>query len=222
MNKGLSYNNVCLSSEDIATFTKNSQLNDMSISFYYEFLNNELLKGYQNYLLLDPAMVSILYFDESIEDLTDMLIPLNIKNQSYIFFPVNDNTNKYKSKGGTHWALMVYDALRNEYIYFDSLLSKIVTAETIASKYSQVLGLSSDVSLTFPESLDKRQFNTYDCGMFVLEFTESLIKYLMSSGYNKGLTKIDYSIAFDKVNETSVLNKRKEILLIISKLQKSN
>jgi Ulp1 family protease len=44
----LSYNNISLRKTDINTFKNYSQLNDLSISFYYEYLN-EIYKANQNY-----------------------------------------------------------------------------------------------------------------------------------------------------------------------------
>ena len=73
--KNISYNNIYLSEKDIKCFKNSNQLNDMCISFYFEYLTNEIFKeSKDDFVLLDPVVVSSIYFDESIEDLSDMLM----------------------------------------------------------------------------------------------------------------------------------------------------
>mgnify|MGYP001598758110 CR=1 FL=1 len=95
MNNGcLSYQNIFLSESDILTFNEGEQLNDMSISFYFQILSER----YQNlnFISIDPATSFLITFEEDLEDLCCMLKPLKLKEKDYIFIPVNDVKSKFK------------------------------------------------------------------------------------------------------------------------------
>lgn len=225
----LLYRNICLSKYDQDCFNNYNQLNDMCISFYFEYLTEEKYStSKEKFVLIDPVMVSTIYFDESIEDLYDMLFPLNLDKKSFIFLPINDNTNKYAQGGGTHWALLVYSKIEDKFFYFDSTLSYISTIDTVASKISQIIKYKSNnqkkkIEIVEPKSLNKKQFNSYDCGMFVLEFTRKLLDHIRDNlKENKEvlLSKLNYKEVFEDITQDSINLKRDEILNILKNLKK--
>ncbi len=81
----LSYNNIALRKSDINTFKEYTQLNDLSISFYFEILNEKFAKFNNEFTLLDPATVFLLVFETDLEDLVAMLKPLKLHTKQYIF-----------------------------------------------------------------------------------------------------------------------------------------
>ena len=213
----LSYNNISLRKSDINTFKNYSQLNDLSISFYYEYLN-EIYKANQNYFtLLDPAMVFLLIFETEIEDLISMMKPLKIETKEFIFIPVNDIESKYKVGGGNHWALLFYQKSNQTFYYFDSMLSYIKNTNLIIKNLCNILNLSNPEIVCYDEI--KYQQNTFDCGMFVLLFTEMILENLCDKQFQLKFDKKKIKIAFQNISQEKIPCKRKFILNLINQLK---
>lgn len=227
-NGDLSYNNIYLTKEDYKCFEDHNQLNDMCISFYFEYLYSCLYKEIKNkILLIDPVIVSSIYFDDSIPDLYEILLPLEMNNKDFIFLPINDNTNKFSYGGGTHWALLVYIKHDNFFIYLDSTNGKINLIQTIADKFLSILNYSTNneeaadlnATIKFP-IIEKKQFNSYDCGMFVLEYTEVILK-LIQKGKMK-YDEFDFTKDFNEIKQENMKEKRSFILRVIKNLVDSD
>mmetsp|Transcript_29668 Transcript_29668/g.30802 ORF Transcript_29668/g.30802 Transcript_29668/m.30802 type:complete len:245 (+) Transcript_29668:20-754(+) len=198
-----SYRNIYLRREDLNCFIDGNQLNDICISFYYEFLFNKekysTIK--QDVLLLDPAVVINIYFDDCIEDLFYMLSPLDMKSKKYIFLPINDSNDRFQIGGGMHWALMVYSVQEDKYFYIDSTSSTIKHIHTISQKLKKIVNFAESNKNTEEKTIDEKnkgsshmsstielstvltgiQRNSYDCGMYALCFTEVLLDRLVES-----------------------------------------
>lgn len=228
-NKNLIYENICLSPQDYNCFKGKNQLNDLCISFYYNYLLSTKSKTIQSLdqkiVFLDPAVVSNIYFDDSLEDLISMYSPLELENKDFIFIPINDNTDKFKSGGGTHWALMIYSKLDEKFIYIDSTNGRIGIINEIAIKIKSIMKRSSikkDEGLIIYPQIERKQYNSYDCGVFVIEFTDKLIEYIISQyELNKNeiyIEKLDYSNIFKDVHEKSTSLKRMNIINIVNEL----
>jgi sentrin-specific protease 8 len=184
----LSYKSICLYKDDVECFNNYNQLNDMCISFYYAYLTYTLSLP-DNIVLMDPSAVSsIIYFDDDLSELKDYFMDLSDKE--YIFLPVNDNTDKLRAGGGSHWALLVYQKFDNKFYYFDSMLGYIKNTDVLAERVGLMIGVK-DIEIVKP-AIKKYQQNTYDCGMFVLLFTELILKYL------KNERNIGASINYEK------------------------
>ncbi len=204
----LSYKNICLRNSDVECFKNWNQLNDMCISFYFEYLN-----PCSNILLFDPAAVStIVYFEDCIDELNEYF-PVNLETRDYIFLPVNDNTNKYNAGGGSHWALLVYQKSDDKFYYLDSMLSYIENTTILCEKISKMMG-KKKFEVICP-LVTKYQDNTYDCGMFVLAFTELIIEYVKT---NK-LTENCFDAVFDNLNQKYIKDMRIAAINIINKLK---
>jgi sentrin-specific protease 8 len=205
----LSHNNILLRRSDFDCFRDYCQINDMCISFYYDYLNKS-----NNVLLLDPVAVStIIFFEDSIEELKEYF-PLNMENKEYIFLPVNDNTNKFNYGGGSHWALIVYQKSDNCFYYIDSMLSYINNTNILCDKISKIMDRVEGEIVK--ADIIKYQENTYDCGMFVLAFTQFLLNYINNLAINKNCFKD----AFDGLNQSFVKKMRKDIIKLINSLKK--
>ena len=82
---------------------------------------------------------------------------LQVKNKNMIFFPVNLN--------GNHWILVVLNLSSQKWEYYDSLRNEWdkKVMETLKNLHPAIQ------TITVPESIPK-QFNTYDCGIFVIYY----------------------------------------------------
>ena len=213
----LSYNNISLRKSDIDTFKDYNQLNDLSISFFYEILNNKFANYNCQFTLLDPATVFLLVFETDIDDLIAMLKPLKLHTKQYIFIPVNDIDSKYKVGGGNHWALLIYQQSDQTFYYVDSMLNFIKNTNIIVKNLYQILEIKVIQEIVCFD-YEKHQQNTYDCGMFVLSYTETLLDKLASDNFNFKLSKPSLNSILQGYSQNIVTEKRKKILNFIKSL----
>jgi sentrin-specific protease 8 len=213
-NISLSYKSICLYQSDIECFKDYNELNDMSISFYYEYLSNSL-KLSPEIVLMDPsAVISIIHFDDDLSELKDYF--MNLTDKKYKFLTVNDNTDKFKAGGGTHWALLVYQQSDKTFYYFDSMLRYISNTDILVERISLMVN-DSGTKVVQP-GIKKYQGNTYDCGMFVLKFAEYLLKFINKGNILSNELDFDKDI-FNNVSQDKMKSYRREILKIIKNLQ---
>jgi len=230
----LNYKSVCLRKSDISCYENYHYLNDLCISFYYEIIADKFMKFESEILLLDPSSVSTIYFDDEIEDLRDCFGALNFEERKYIFIPVNDATDRYAYGSGNHWALVFYAKMTNTFYYLDSMKSYIKNTNEICRKINLLTGNFKDPTIKQVE-IPKFQQNTFDCGVFVLNFTEVILKeiyeknenYISSLDYNvitneqdKKTLKIEDLITFKNSGQDIITSKRKEIKNLIMGLVK--
>jgi Ulp1 family protease len=214
----VSLNNVALRKSDILTFQDYHQLNDLSISFYFEILNEKFSTFNNEFILLDPATVFLLIFETDLEDLIAMLKLLNLQSKQYIFIPVNDTDSKFKVAGGNHWALLIYQKSDQTFYYVDSMLSFIKNTNVIVKNMCEILGIKPNSEIIcFDE--EKQQQNTYDCGMFVLSYVEALLNRLNISRFRLKLSKTEINTTLKGISQSSVSLKRKEILKFIDSVK---
>lgn len=226
----LSYKSICLRQSDIACFENYRYLNDLSISFYYEVLAEKFSRHELDFLLLDPSCVSTIFFDDEISDLKDCFGALNFESRKVIFIPVNDTTDKYAYGSGNHWALVVYFANSNTFYYLDSMKSYIKNTNEICRKISLLIGNGERKHPVIEEvAIAKLQQNTFDCGVFVLNFTEVLMNFLFGNG-NKfdssgdGILKqlkIEEIIDEQNSGQKAITSKRTEIRDMVYSLMKN-
>jgi len=225
----LSYKSTCLRISDVKCFQGNNFLNDLCISFYYELLNEKFKSHENDFFLFDPASISTMVIYDEIEEIIDMFGSLNLHLKKYLFMPINNNTDKYSISVGDHWALIIYQKSDDTFYYLDSMLNYIGNTDIVISKmkkvltnYSQQDSMNShSFSPTLVKTLNyKFQNNTYDCGMFVLHFTEILMYQLFEESDRADLSKnsINYVLKL-KLSNIDTKLKRKQILDIIDGLR---
>lgn len=82
--------------------------------------------------------------------------------------------------------------------------------------------IKKDEGLIIYPQIERKQYNSYDCGVFVIEFTDKLIEYIISQyELNKNeiyIEKLDYSNIFKDVHEKSTSLKRMNIINIVNEL----
>ena len=217
----ITYKSCSIKQSDIDCLSDYQYLNDLIISFYYEILNEKYMSN--DIVLLDPAVSMSIIFDQDLDDINNCIFqPLGMKDKKYIFVPINDNTKIEYKTSGSHWTLNIIDVNNNTIYYLDSMSSNISNAKVSVRKFQKLFGKK----FNFVYALEKTyQTNSSDCGMFILGFTETILKYLKEKNFNSNaLNNIKFDDIFqdsEKVKQNNMPSFRKEIKNIIYKLIKN-
>ena len=217
----ITYKSCSIKKSDIDCLSDYQYLNDLIISFYYEILNEKYMSN--DIVLLDPAVSMSIIFDKDLDDINNCIFePLGMKNKKFIFVPINDNTKIEYKTSGSHWALNIIDVNNNTIYYLDSMLGNISNAKVSVRKFEKLFGKK----FNFVYALENTyQNNSSDCGMFVLGFTETLLKYLKEKNFNSNsLNNIKFDDILkesERVKQCNMSSFRKEIKDIIYKLIKN-
>ncbi|KAH0564399.1 hypothetical protein KQX54_011883 [Cotesia glomerata] len=170
----LSYHDSLLRNSDVFLLKDSHWLNDAIIGFYFEYLEQTLESNdnSKNIKLFSPEVTQLL-------KMTDQEFPFISTDMDYIFFPLND-CKKSDAAGGSHWSLLVYSKAEKTCFHFDSAHGNNNTeARSFGLKISkQLLG---DETASFKNVQCPQQDNGYDCGIFVLCFTDAILEHLESS-----------------------------------------
>ncbi|KAJ2464151.1 hypothetical protein GGI03_003404, partial [Coemansia sp. RSA 2337] len=171
-----SYHDTAVYSGDPLTLHEGQWLNDAMLSFYYEYLTHEILRGDNSVLLLKPTLVQCLRLQQDVESLRSAL-PTDMHSKEIIFIPIN-NSNGFEHVGGSHWSLLVYVKHTNPtYHYYDSMANvNYQYALAVKSKLDLFLfGASSQGPPMVTHSCPQQE-NGSDCGIFVVLYTDLLAR----------------------------------------------
>ena len=224
----LSTDNCEIKNSDISTLSPHTYLNDLIISFYYEILQ----KKYQSDLitLLDPAVSMSIILDnfgndDNLEDIKNCIfLPLKLDKKKFIFAPINDNKKIQYTCSGSHWTLNLVDVDNNVIYYLDSNLGDVSNAHTFHKKLEKLFGKKFEFIYALQK--DKYQNNSYDCGMFLLGFSEVLMKHIMNNNLqikNNGNNKKGLDFIFEGENlvkQSYMSTFRKNIINLIYDMAK--
>ena len=220
----LSTKNCEIKQSDINTLSPHTYVNDLIISFYYEIIHDKYPS--QFITLLDPAVSMSIVLDNSdddnLEDLKNCIfIPLQLDKKKFIFAPINDNKKIQYTCSGSHWTLNVVDIDNSLIYYLDSTLGDVSNAHTFHNKIEKLFG--KKFKFIYGLNLSKYQSNSYDCGMFLLGFSEVLMKYIVNNNMkinnNKGL---DFIFEGENlVKQSYMATFRKNIINLIYKMAKN-
>ncbi|KAJ2730701.1 hypothetical protein IW152_005064 [Coemansia sp. BCRC 34962] len=177
-----SYHDIAVYSGDPMSLREGQWLNDAMLSFYYEYLTHEILRGDNSILLLKPTLVQCLRLQQDAKSLRSAL-PTDMHTKELIFIPVNNSNNLVHVEGGSgsHWSLLVYVKHANPtYHYYDSMANmNYQYALAVKSKLDAILlGTAGPVPPMITHSCPQQE-NGSDCGIFVILFTD-----LLSRRYN--------------------------------------
>ena len=222
----LSTNNCSIKKSNIDTLSPHTYLNDLIISFYYEILEEKYNILKDKISLLDPAVsMSIILDANDDNDLNDIknciFLPLNLDKKKYIFAPINDNQKIQYTTSGSHWTLSIIDVDNSLIYYLDSTLSDVSNAH-IFQKRIEIL---FDKKFKFIYALNKQyQNNSCDCGMFLLGFSEVLLKYIKNNNnrINANNNKLDFIFENENLVKQSYMETfRKNIIKLIYDMAKN-
>lgn len=149
-------------------------------------------------LLMDPATAFWLTVQDDPEHVREAIEAMKLPERELVLCPINDNCDGSLADGGTHWALLVCwdrqhgfggyptDATKgglfSRFTYYDSLdrngnahhSTNFAQAKTLASRLA---GRPVQVSV----GACARQTNSFDCGVYVLLFSEIVANMFLST-----------------------------------------
>ncbi|EGF77776.1 hypothetical protein BATDEDRAFT_27499 [Batrachochytrium dendrobatidis JAM81] len=170
----LSYGDVQVTDEDLATLLPSEWIGDGIIQFYYEFLEHTVCKS-REILLIQPAVAHLIACSVD-KTYIKAALPPNINSKSTIFIPINDSNGSQNS--GCHWSLMCYYRPTNSYYYYDSMgNANIRSAKQTMNSICGLIGSSSPAFIAINTPM---QVNGYDCGVYVMAITELLCNRMAS------------------------------------------
>lgn len=224
----LSTKNCSVTKEDIETLSPHTYLNDLIISFYYEIIQDRYPST--DITLLDPAVsMSIILDSDNDNDLEDIkeciFLPLELNKKKFVFAPINDNTKIQYTCSGSHWTLNVVDVDNSTIYYLDSTNGNVSNAHTFHRRFEKLFGKKFE----FVYGLETQyQTNSYDCGMFLLGFTELVVKYivnndmkLINNNKNKSGKSLEFIFKGENLVKQSYMGTfRKNIINLIYKMAK--
>ncbi|XP_044000897.1 sentrin-specific protease 8-like [Aphidius gifuensis] len=208
----LSYYDCLIRQSDKNLLTGKYWLNDIIIGFYMEYLNNNIVSKIDDkkIVLASPELTQLLKMMEPSDYSTILDSFINKDNINLIFFPLNDSDN-CEEIGGSHWSLLIYSHNENSCYHYDSCHGG---NDDIAKKFSKKIFkyFSLNNNGIFINAKCLQQKNAYDCGIFVLCFTELICQKLLT----KQCDNIKDCDTSDVVNYVS--SKRNDINELIESL----
>ncbi|KAG8291811.1 SUMO1 sentrin specific peptidase 8 [Homalodisca vitripennis] len=146
-------------------------ITDDSIDVYYNMLTSKVVK--QEILLMNPVITQAV---KCLNDTDIFVEPLQIRNRSFIFFPISDSPVN-DEVGGSHWSLLMYEREHNGFFYFDSIGDyNFPHAEQFVKNISKHLGLEETTPIH--KVAVPQQNNGVDCGIYMLIFGDILIQLI--------------------------------------------
>lgn len=201
----LNYHNSCLRLSDIDILKSTEWLNDKLISWYMEYLENEIFDD-ERFLFIGTEVTQAIKLMEADEVKMIFLDPLNANERDFIFLTVNDHQFA-DDTGGSHWSLLVYSKADKKFYSFDSFSNhNHRSCLQLVEKLKTVFNCPN-AALMDVETL--QQTNHYDCGICVLANLDNVCRTIYTLGSMINVTKILPS---------KIATKRKEMLEIIRNL----
>ena len=223
----LSTNKCEITKKDIKTLSPHTYLNDAIIAFYYEVIQDKYPND--NIAFLAPAVSQSIILnantDEDIEDAKQCIfIPLGLNTKKFIFAPINDTQRFEYKESGSHWTLNIVDVDNNKIYYLDSTNGDVDNAHIFHHALEKLFGKKFE----FIFALNNRyQTNGYDCGMFLLGFTELAVKHITENGLkidskDKKGKYLDYIFKGENLVKQNYMGEfRKNIINLIYKMAKN-
>jgi len=193
------------------TFAPCRWLNDDSISFAYTRLeqnaDNCLSEGSklsEAVLLIDPPTAFWLAMQTEVKHREEAQKALKVLNRDLVLCPINDNRDGGLADGGSHWGLLVWDRVGGQFIYYDSgfvhVQSSHQQAQTLAN---HLAGRPVQMQL----GSCPKQTNSFDCGMYVIVFSELIVKTFVETvraagGGSKGAFSQDVGVGLSRLWES--------------------
>ncbi|CAJ0602764.1 unnamed protein product [Cylicocyclus nassatus] len=172
--KVLSYGDIVLYQSDVNTLLPGVWLNDNIISFACEFLmDNASQEVKERVVVVGAATCELIRYagDEAV--IREIFTSLNFFKREKILFILNDREDP-RVVGGFHWSLLVLERRSSHFHYYDSTRpAKTAIAKQLVKIVSTFLD-DDDVKFTVEECPQQR--NSFDCGMYVIEFVRHVLK----------------------------------------------
>ncbi|KRX09680.1 hypothetical protein PPERSA_02552 [Pseudocohnilembus persalinus] len=215
----LTYHNSELNHIDYKGYLPGQYLTSGSIQFYYEHLRQTYKEP--EYILLDPSQVQLIL--EPYQDFEDLVDWFSDKfyNSEYIFIPINDAQQFDVPGAGSHWVLLIFEKKNRKFIYYDSTQGFVQKAGKVAQMLTAIT--FRDKSIIKKEKINiqinsstPKQENGFDCGIFVLTFSEFILNWIEKNKYSDTIQNIE--LMKSHTNQSVVSKKRQQIHQFILKL----
>lgn len=179
----LEYHDVIVTKQDTELLSGPHWINDILISFVFEYYRQEIYKNQASSLaFVPPDFTQLIKLTCDADEARAFASTLNLERKNVIFLPINDND--LDEQGGTHWSLLVYFKDLDRFIHYDSQENScnFESARIVASRLVPVLQIrdkaetttrsnrrSSSQNQLISEYDDfPKQENSYDCGLYVI------------------------------------------------------
>ncbi|RKP34855.1 hypothetical protein BJ085DRAFT_8505, partial [Dimargaris cristalligena] len=169
----LKYHGIRVHLYDYELLSPKKWLNYTLMDLYYCYLKQKFLPNINAVALLRPVLAYRLTRD-LVDDPNLMAdLPKELTRAELIFIPVNDN-NVHTKAAEIHWSLLVYSRTMGKFYHYDPLgKHNLAMAKMVHKNLTGLLriGDTEFVSLKVPN-----QKASFDCGIYVIMFTEALLR----------------------------------------------
>ncbi|KAI6651033.1 hypothetical protein LOD99_5610 [Oopsacas minuta] len=182
----LNYHNSLLRQSDLLLLEKGYWLNDNLIAFYFEYLERTIINKFNSRVcFINPSTSQMAKF-MSYDDLIIILEGLNLSYADFAFIAVNNN-HSAEDSGGSHWSLLFFDRGNKKFSHFDSFdKSNAASAELIVNSFKHIFACPDSIII---HVACPQQANCYDCGVYVISFTDYLSRSLLGTE-NRSIDKV--------------------------------
>ena len=209
------YGSVTMKTQDVRLFSGSYWLNDQCLSFYIEYLSRKY--RLPRVLLLEPAASFLIGMENDPEDLRIGLNRLDLDTPELLFLPINDNTDP-ETSGGSHWTLLVLSKSTWTGYHFNSLGAggcNLSQARLVACRLGSLLCAPralpiQEVTVTPPQA------NSYDCGLYVLSITETLLHDLQTDPSLPESSLLPRH--FTRLSPQDITEKRRSMFTLVSEV----
>lgn len=169
-----------VSQDVVKSFKSMRWLNDASITFAYTRLERRLSKAFSlapSILLMEPAAAFWLAVVDDPKDLREAKKALKLQDRKLLLCPINDSRNG-RADSGSHWSLLVGWRCESggdgrwEFVHYDSLASSSRSRQCAKQLAAR---LQAGVPNAVLRGACAQQSNCFDCGMYVISFTEMIV-----------------------------------------------
>lgn len=178
--------------------------------------------GIQPILLMNPNAAWMLGMIDDPAELEMCMDQLHLSERAVVFIPVNDSEDPSKVGTGSHWSLLVFYRATSTFYYLDSsptFTGNRRRAEVYAQNIYPVLKATNQydfVVLKVPT-----QSNGFDCGIFVISYTEFLFNWFQEHGFSSPLqTDEVVKEMATKITKDSTAKQRSRLVALIDEIAK--
>lgn len=172
--KILSFGDVVLYTSDLHTLDPGMWLNDNIITFACEFLFSKASEEVKREIaIVSAATCQLIEYCGDMDIVQEIFNSLEIYSKDKILFVLNDRDDP-SVVGGCHWSLLVFESGKSRFEYYDSIRpAKVTVARQIVSVVGPLLA-KEETSFVVVDCHQQR--NSFDCGMYVIEFIRQQLK----------------------------------------------
>ncbi|KNC85588.1 hypothetical protein SARC_02245 [Sphaeroforma arctica JP610] len=165
--KAVQYGDTVVYVEDLKSLGKHQWLGDRVISFYFEFLQNEVYPEYPAICFVSPVVVQLIGSLTVPTEVEQFVSAMCLDERDLILLPLNNNIDYSMAAGGSHWSLLVFDRREHVFTHYDSMRhNNWKPAVDLVNKLHPSLDRYAEIiKATCPQ-----QRNGSDCGMYAMVF----------------------------------------------------